>query len=283
MAKQFFIESIASDQHTARLVPGAYIRTLREERRIRPIDIERKSRVVAESKGNQEFFISHSALASMENGSIPGIHKIFSLAVCLDVSIDGILHIFGMNAPEVDKFRLAHDGDSKAVGPVLVGPSRGAVLTDEGCSANSTRLLHQDPNIVPSQIAVWFKRPDPKHYRYAIMGLDDTSMREIVPAGSLIEIDPRQKAINMSEWDALQMRPVYLLWHENGYSCGWCQIDDNKLLLLPHPAASQHKVRLFRIPREASVIGRVTCVWPPVICGALRPVASAPLLTGTAE
>jgi transcriptional regulator with XRE-family HTH domain len=283
MARQSPDELTASDQYTARVNLGAYIRMLREERRIRPIDIERKSRLVAESKGNQEFFISHSALASMENGSIPGIHKIFSLAVCLDVPIDSILHIFGMNAPEVDKFRSAHDGENRAAGPILLKPRRATMPPDEGCSSNSTRLLHHDPNILPSQIAVCFKRPDPRHYRYAIIGSDDNSMREIIPAGSLIEIDPRQRTINTSDWDALQARPIYLLWHENGYSCGWCQMDDNKLILLPHPAASQHKVRLFRIPSEASVIGRVTCVWPPVICSALGPGAAAPMLTGTAE
>jgi transcriptional regulator with XRE-family HTH domain len=269
------------DQPTTRPDPGACLRMLRTEKGIRPADIEHKSRMVAESKGDQEFFISHSALAGMENGSIPGIHKIFSLAVCLDASVESILRVFGVNAPEVDNFRQARDNENGKSGPILIKHHR-LPQPDENCFFNDTSLLVRDLKTLPSRQAIHFKRPNPEQYRYAVIGSNDGAMREIIPAGSLVEVDPRQTMIAGSQWDTLQNRPVYLLWHEDGYSCGWCQMEDKKLLLLPHPAAWQYKVRIFRMPREVTIIGRVTYIWPPAACGALEPGTLAPLLTGTA-
>jgi transcriptional regulator with XRE-family HTH domain len=59
--------------------PGEWIRALREERQIKPSDVERVARAIAEAKGNSDFFVSHSTLADIEAGSIPSIHKMFSL------------------------------------------------------------------------------------------------------------------------------------------------------------------------------------------------------------
>ena len=44
---------------------------------------ERISRTIASIKNSPDFYVSHSTLADVENGSVPSIHKLFSLAVCL--------------------------------------------------------------------------------------------------------------------------------------------------------------------------------------------------------
>ena len=59
---------------------GKWIRELREERFVKSSDIERISRSIAEAKGNPDFYVSHSTLADVETGSVPSIHKLFSLA-----------------------------------------------------------------------------------------------------------------------------------------------------------------------------------------------------------
>ena len=43
----------------------------------------------------------------------------------------------------------------------------------------------------------------------------------------------------------------------DGYACGWCQIEDGQLTLVPHPD-SPEKIRTFRYPAEAEIVGRVT-------------------------
>ncbi len=74
---------------------GKWIRELREERFVKSSDIERISRSIADVKGNADFYVSHSTLADGETGSVPSIHKLFSLAACLKVSLEELLLVFG--------------------------------------------------------------------------------------------------------------------------------------------------------------------------------------------
>ncbi len=80
------------------------IRELREERFVKSTDIERLSRSIADIKGNADFYVSHSTLADIENGSVPNIHKLFSLAACLKISLDRLLQVFGIDSNEVRRF-----------------------------------------------------------------------------------------------------------------------------------------------------------------------------------
>ena len=42
-----------------------------------------------------------------------------------------------------------------------------------------------------------------------------------------------------------------------GHACGWCEIKDGVLTLIPHPDSGE-ETRTFRYPSEVSVVGRVT-------------------------
>src|SRR3984893_18197402 len=77
--------------------PGKWIRALREERLIKPSDVERITRTVADVKGNSDFYVPHSTLADIEAGSIPSIHKLFSLAISLKVPLNELLLPFGID------------------------------------------------------------------------------------------------------------------------------------------------------------------------------------------
>jgi len=103
---------------------------------------------------------------------------------------------------------------------------------------------------------------DPKRYRYAVIGTKDDTMGDLIPPRSLVEIDVMQNAVQMSGWKSLRERPIYLVWHNHGHSCCWCQVQGNELTLLPYPLSHQ-PVRYLKLPREASVIGRVTNSWLP--------------------
>ncbi len=104
------------------------------------------------------------------------------------------------------------------------------------------------------------KRLDPTRFRYALIGLKDDSMSDIIPAGSLVEVDREQSKVTRFDWASLMERPIYLVLHDMGYSCCWCQQDGTDLTLLPHPA-SRYPVRRLKTPSQASVIGRVTHAW----------------------
>jgi len=83
--------------------PGKWIRALREERLVKPSDVERITRSVAKAKRNADFFVSHSTLADIEAGSIPSLHKLYGLATCLKVPLNELLLLFGINLEEISQ------------------------------------------------------------------------------------------------------------------------------------------------------------------------------------
>ena len=92
--------------------PGKWIRELREERLMKPSDIERITRSIAEARGTADFYISHSSLADIEAGTIPGIHKLFSLALCLKVPLKALLLPFGIDEAAVPSSALESATDA---------------------------------------------------------------------------------------------------------------------------------------------------------------------------
>lgn len=241
--------------------PAKLIRKLREERLVKPIEIERISRSIADAKKNQDFYVSHATLADIESGSIPSIFKIFSLAVCLKMPYEQLLLVFGVDPQQVEQYTAPYDpGRTDLESVDLRHGARFELHFDRRLNVKETNLLDQElpesPLIPPSLR----KRLDPSRFRYALVGLEDDSMSDIIPAGSLVEIDREQTTVETFTWATLIQRPIYFVLHDLGYSCCWCQQDGNELILLPHPA-SRYPVRRFRTPSQANVIGRVLHAW----------------------
>jgi transcriptional regulator with XRE-family HTH domain len=243
---------------------GKWIRELREDRLVKSSDIERISRSIAEVRGNADFYVSHSTLADIETGSVPGIHKLFSLAACLKVSLDELLLVFGIDANELRPY--GGQMETSCPQPETIQgrePSfRFQLNFDTSFNRQETSLLKLDPHELAALPPALGKRLDPRRYRYAVVGLKDDTMGELIPPGSLVEIDVMQNMVQVLEWRSWRERPVYLVWHTEGHSCCWCQLDGKQLTLLPYPLSRQ-PVRRFRVPREASVIGRVINAWLP--------------------
>ncbi len=238
------------------------IRKLRQERFVKAIEIERISRSIAEVEKNPDFYVSHATLADIESGSIPSIYKIFSLAVCLRMPYEQLLLVFGVDPQQVNQYAGPADRTQTELEPVDLRPAvaRFELHFDKRLNVKETNLLESDlpeSPLVPPSLR---KRLDPSRFRYALVGLDDDSMGDIIPAGSLVEIDREQNKVESFAWATLRQRPIYLVLHDLGYSCCWCQQDGNELLLLPHPA-SRYPVRRFKTPSQASVIGRVMHAW----------------------
>jgi hypothetical protein len=69
--------------------------------------------------------------------------------------------------------------------------------------------------------------------------------------GLLVQIDSRDTKIQESGWESVFDRPIYFLQLHKGYACGFCQLFNGSLSIIPFD--TQH-------PEEAEVIGRVTGV-----------------------
>jgi transcriptional regulator with XRE-family HTH domain len=242
--------------------PGKRIRALREERLMKPSDIERITKSIAETRGNPDCYISHSSLADIEAGAIPGIHKLFSLALCLKVPLNELLLPFGVDEAAVPRSALEPATDALTLSTAREPAFRFQLNFETNISSEETTLLKinsQDLYVLPAPLRARF---DPTRYRYVSIGSNDDSMEDLLPPRSLVEIDTTQRVVQAFDWQTLRQRPVYLVWHPEGHTCCWCQVDTRELLLIPHPA-SHRRVRHFKMPNEATVVGRVTNAWLP--------------------
>jgi len=242
---------------------GKWIRSLRDERLIKPSDVERITRNIAEKKGNSDFYVSHSTLADIETGSIPSIHKLFSLAICLRISLNELLVPFGIDPGEVSPTQAEFDSDALVHTSPVIEPAFGFQLNfDVNYSARETNLLRLPSNELQNFPLFFRAKLDPMRYRYAVIGSEDDAMSDLLPPKSLVEIDTAQNTVEVFLWQTFRDRPVYLVWHTEGHTCCWCQVDGKELTILPHPLSRQ-PVRRFKMPGQASVVGRVTNAWLP--------------------
>lgn len=244
-------------------MPGKRIRELLEERHVKTSDVERITRAIADAKGNPDFYVSHSTLADIEGGSVPSVYKLFSLAIALRVSLDEVLGQFGIDAEEVASYGVEH-AEALQLRPGEIGEPafRFQLNFDVAFNAQQTTLLRGQPQEMENFPPALRARMDPRRYRYAVIGVEDDHMAELLPPRSVAEIDTTQATVQVDIWRTLRERPIYLVWHTDGYVCSWCQVDDRELTLVPHPLSPQ-PVRRFKMPREANVIGRVVNAWLP--------------------
>ena len=128
---------------------------------------------------------------------------------------------------------------------------------------DSTRLVTESPEELGIPAAVRLDL-DAADHRLGIIGLNDDTMGELIPAGSVVVIDKSHNTVEMGDWRSIRERPIYFVWHENGYSCSWCFLARETLFIVPYPTSRQ-PVMIFKTPRAATVIGQIIHVWAPLV------------------
>jgi transcriptional regulator with XRE-family HTH domain len=245
--------------------PGAgdRMRLLRVRLGITTRDIESLSRKIATDEGNDEYIISHARLTQIENGvSPPSLYKLYSLSAIYGIAISELMsyyvnpegclrHHLALNLARthLTTFDVA-DQLSKMEFPVRFDP---------GFTVEKT-------NLVSRMVEVWGEVPAGllqqlklRKSRYAFIGLSDNTMSPLLRPGSFVQIDERQRVLpptaSLTEYD----RPIYFIELRDGYLCSWCEVRQNKLIVIPHPL-SGCPTQEFAFPDEAEIIGRVTAV-----------------------
>jgi hypothetical protein len=99
-------------------------------------------------------------------------------------------------------------------------------------------------------------------YRRGIIGKRDRTLDPMIPAGSIVQIDSRKRAISSrKDWTHEIHRPIYFLMTREGYVCGWCELDRKSdwLTLIPHPLSPAPR-RRWKYRTEIENLGRVVAV-----------------------
>jgi transcriptional regulator with XRE-family HTH domain len=242
---------------------GQKLKRVRERLNLRFRDVEDASLRIAERHQNDEFVVALSRLSDIENkGTVPTVFRLYTLCTIYRLDLLDVLQWYG-----VDLSQLPADAASieleKTHAIQFQANHHGEVLLplalDPGLDLTKTTYVSR-------MIQRWGKLPlmllhglDLKTHRYAFVGSEDWSMYPLLQPGSLLLLDETKRKIVPSGWTNEFDRPIYFLEHREGYACGWCNLDGNRLVLQPHPA-SMCNPQVFLFPDEIDVIGQVTGV-----------------------
>src|SRR5208283_258558 len=181
--------------------------------------------------GDERYRIRRGRLADMEDDkAAPDIFEAKSLSQCYKVTYPAILQAFGV--------RLEDSGDMSQ-GATRYGETtkqwafadtdRPFSLTfQSNISFDKTRLVTESAEELGVP-AVVRQRLDAGQFRLGIIALNDDTMDDLVPGGSVVVIDKSHNTVEMGDWKTIQERPIYFVWHEKGYSCSWCHLVQDKL------------------------------------------------------
>jgi transcriptional regulator with XRE-family HTH domain len=246
---------------------GAKLRRIRVRLGLSIREVERRSHELAKKRRNRDFFLSRGWIADIENGKfIPGVFKMASLSVLYRLSIEEVHALFGIQAAVLSKERAL----SRPPKTYLLPPSEAPVpgFTAALPPASDPAQLEKT-DLLSRLVDVWGDIPVPllrhlnlRRFLYGYIGLLDRRMAPLIPPGSFVQIDAKQTRVKKgvlrrSRGQSQFRRPIYFVDLRDGYACGWCQIEDGVLTLVPHPE-SPEKVQTFRHPAEAEIVGRVT-------------------------
>ena len=227
---------------------GQTLKSLRNKRNITVREVEQASRRIADAKGDKRFCISNGWLAQLENGfSEPSICKLFSLSVIYHANFLDLVRLYNVDVDEKEKYEpVANPHITQLISDAQSGNGHSP-------AQRSTTLLSELEAMSAPQVAGEHRA---QSIIYAHLGSSDFTMYPMIRPSALLKIDTSQNKLTAATWHNEHERPIFLVELREAYACGWCELQGNQLLIIPHPASSA-SVRRFTYPREAEIVGRV--------------------------
>ena len=266
----------APDDRIAILAAGLNLRGLRERLGLTMREVESASARIAERHGNEEFGVSPSRLSDIETkGLVPSIFRLYSLAIVYRSDLREILAWYGidlslsaadlqLNLPPKSHIEETLQGTAKVAIPTRLDPS-----FDPRRSANLSRMVEQWGSVPLGYLA----NLSQDKYMYGYVGSEDFTMYPLLPPGTFLQVDEARNKIEQALWRSELERPIYFVETRDGYTCCWCSLKGDDIVLHSHPL-SPVPVRVLRHPREAEVIGQVVGI--ALKLGEWRPVVTLP-------
>jgi transcriptional regulator with XRE-family HTH domain len=244
------------------LIPGQRLRALREQLGFTIRDVEAASERVAEKHHSDEYILNISRLSEIETkGVLPTIFRLYSLATIYRVPISELLELYGISPEESRADQPlamparthkipAHFSERPVKIPVKLDPH-----FDLSRTTNVGRMI-QRWGAVPFSLLEEFASDE---FTYGYIGAQDFTMYPILLPGSFVRVDEKRARVVEGTWRSEYERPIYFVETRGGFTCCWCTLRANNLVLQPHPL-SPSVPKIMRFPQEAEVIGQVVAV-----------------------
>jgi transcriptional regulator with XRE-family HTH domain len=242
------------------LTPGQRLRLLREQCGLTIRDVESSSSRLATKHANDDYGIPLSRLSDIETkGNVPSIFRLYSLSVIYHRDYRELLSWYG-----VDLNRAASDDaimpmpksqltETTASATMVRVPTKMDPAFDPRRTVNLGRFVQQW-GLVPLSYLANFAQTE---YTYAYVGTNDFTMYPILPPGAFLQIDETKNHVVNGVWQSEFHRPIYFIEMRDSYTCAWCSISKDNLIIQPHPLSPTPEVLIKRHPQEAEVIGQV--------------------------
>jgi len=243
---------------------GAKLRKIRVRLGFSARDVERRSMELAEQRHNPFLSFSRTWITDVETGRfVPGSFKMASLAEIYGLELAEIHKLYNISLDIADERPAYRPATTQLLTP-KVDPS-------EVKAALPADLRIEETNLLAGMVDIWGSVPVPllrqlglEQSLYGYIGMEDKSMSPLLPPGTFLQIDSKQDRIRKgpykkSSGESRFARPIYFLDVREGYKCGWCELKDGMLTLIPHPDSGE-PTQTFRYPDEVSVVGRVTAI-----------------------
>ena len=244
------------------LAAGLNLRGVRERLGLTMREVEGASIRIAERHGNDEFALCPSRLSDIETkGLVPSVFRLYSLSIIYRCDLREILAWYGidlslsaadlqLSLPPKSHFEETSLGSGAVAIPTRLDPS-----FDPRRSANLSRIVEQW-GLVP---LAYLANLSHDRYMYGYIGSEDFTMYPLLPPGTFLQVDESKNKIVPGIWRSELERPIYFVEMRAGYTCCWCSLKGEQIILQPHPL-SPVPVRMLRHPQEAEVIGQVVGV-----------------------
>jgi transcriptional regulator with XRE-family HTH domain len=262
---------------------GAKLRAIRARLGLSLREVGRLSLKLVAERGNSEFALSRAWLTDIEKGRfVPGTFKIASLSAIYQLSIAEIHRLYGFEPGDIVKQRplfrppKTHLLVSVEEDDIQNGLTVDDVLAKSGIE--NTDLLTRVVDIWGDIPVPLLRHVDLRRYLYGYIGIEDKTMSPLLPPGTFVQIDAKQARVEKGPWKQTGSqfqfaRPLYFLDIRTGYACGWIEIKNGVLELIPHPDSGV-PTRTFRYPGEVDVVGRVTGVAMRITGEEFAPIAA---------
>jgi len=240
---------------------GHSLRILREKLGLTMRHIETASEQIARKRSNEEYFIPISRLSDFETkGVIPSIYRLYSLAVIYHTNMRELLAWYGIdiNIPvselELSSPPKSHLSDALASTQSVQVPVKLDPGFDPRRTLNFGRMIEQW-GTVP---LIYLEQYSKVNFTYGYIGSEDLTMYPILPPGSFVQVDESRNKVAEGGWRSEYERPIYFVETREGYTCCWCTLGREDLILQSHPL-SPVPAKVVRVS-QSEVVGQVVGV-----------------------
>ncbi len=249
----------APEGRIAILAAGLNLRGLRERLGLTMREVESASLRIAERHGNDEFSVCPSRLSDIETkGLVPSIFRLYSFSMIYRCDFREILAWYGIDLSlsaadlHLSLPPKSHFEEALQSTPTVAIPTRLDPSFDPRRSANLSRIVEQW-GLVP---LAYLSTLSSDKYMYGYVGSEDFTMYPLLPPGTFLQVDESRNKIVQAMWRSELERPIYFVETREGYTCCWCSLQGDQIMLQPHPL-SPVPLKMLRHPQEAEVIGQV--------------------------